>query len=133
MKLLRDIAIRHLLTVVPTNNLRHVARLMSERGVGSAVVFDDGDVVGIVTERDVLHAAARADDFDKTTAGSVMTKDVVSGHPGWDIVTAVQAMTRGGFRHLLVMDVDGPLGIVSLRDLMSEMAEMIPKTKDATN
>lgn len=125
MKLLRDVAIRHLLTIAPTNSLRHVAKLMSDRGVGSAVVIEEGEVAGIVTERDILHAAGRGDDFEKTAAGDVMTKDVVTAHPGWDLVTAVRTMTSGGFRHLLVMDVDDPLGIVSLRDLMSEMAEMI--------
>ncbi len=123
--MLRDIAIRHLLTVAPAHKLRHVARLMSDRGVGSAVVIDDGRVAGIVTERDMLHAAAQGQDFEKTTVAEVMTTEVVSAEAGWDVLEAVRTMTEGGFRHLLVMDVDGPVGIVSLRDLIATMAEML--------
>ena len=127
MKLLRDVAIRHLLTVVPANKLRHVARLMTDRGVGSAVVMENGEVAGIVTERDLLHAAAAGQDFETTTVAEVMTTEVVSGDPGWDVIKAVKTMTEGGFRHLLVMDVDGPVGIVSLRDLMRTMADMLDR------
>ena len=125
MKLLRDIAIRHLVTVGPQSTLRRAAKVMTGRGVGAAVVIDKEKVAGIVTERDVLHAIAGDDDPDSATVDDVMTRDVVSGAPGWDLLKAVRTMTEGGFRHLLVMEMDDPVGIVSLRDLMNAMAEMI--------
>lgn len=125
MKLLRDVAIRHLLTVDPQNTLRRAAKVMADRAVGAAVVIANEKVVGIVTERDVLRAIADDRDVDDTKVEDVMTRGVVSGAPGWDILKAVKAMTDGGFRHLLVMEMDDPVGIVSLRDLMSSMAEMI--------
>jgi hypothetical protein len=46
-------------------------------------------------------------------------------NPGWDMLLAVKTMTEGGFRHLLVMEMDEPVGIVSLRDLMDSMAELV--------
>jgi CBS domain-containing protein len=98
---------------------------MTDRGVGSAVVIADERVAGIITERDILHAAAADSDLDETPVESVMTKDVVSGAPGWDIVKAVRTMTEGGFRHLLVTEMDEPIGIISLRDLMASMAELV--------
>jgi CBS domain-containing protein len=125
MKLLRDVAIRHLLTVDPQNTLRRAAKVMTDRGVGAAVVIGSEKVVGIVTERDILRAIADDQDVDNTKVEDVMTRDVVSGAPGWDILKAVEAMAEGGFRHLLVMEMDDPVGIVSLRDLMTAMAEMI--------
>jgi CBS domain-containing protein len=125
MKLLRDVAIRHLLTVDPQNTLRRAAKVMTDRAVGAAVVIANEKVVGIVTERDVLRAIADDRDVDDTKVDDVMTRDVVSGAPGWDILKAVEAMEDGGFRHLLVMEMDDPVGIVSLRDLMTSMAEMI--------
>jgi CBS domain-containing protein len=126
MKLLRDIQTRHMLTVSPQDTLRHVARMMSDRDVGSAVVIDSGSVAGIVTERDLLRAAGKGLDFDSTKASEVMTTDVVAGEPGWDVLRAMRTMTEGGFRHLLVVDAeDDPVGIVSVRDLMQTMAAMI--------
>ena len=126
MKLLRDIAIRHLVTVDPASTLRRAAQVMTDRGVGCAVAVEAERVAGIITERDILHAVAKERDFDTTTVADVMTRDVVSGAPGWDLLKAVKTMTDGGFRHLLVMEMDDPVGIVSLRDLMDSMAELVP-------
>lgn len=125
MKLLRDVAIRHLLTVDPTASLRRAAKVMTERGVGCAVVVQNEKVVGIVTERDILRAIADDKGMDDATVDDVMTRDVVSGTPGWDILKASRAMNEGGFRHLLVMEMDDPVGIVSLRDLLDAMAELV--------
>ncbi len=125
MKLLRDVAIRHLVTVDPKNSLRRAAKAMTDRGVGCAVVIENERVAGIVTERDILRSIARDGRMDEVKVEDVMTRDVVSGAPGWDILRAVKTMTDGGFRHLLVMEMDDPVGIVSLRDLMTSMAEMI--------
>jgi CBS domain-containing protein len=131
MKLLRDIAVRHLLTVDPSSTLRRAAEVMNDRGVGCAVAVADEKVVGIITERDILHAVASRHDVDNTTVADVMTKEVVSGAPGWDLVKAVRTMTEGGFRHLLVMELDDPVGIVSLRDLMDSMVELVQEPSEA--
>lgn len=131
MKLLRDVAIRHLLTVSPADTLRRAAQVMTDRGVGAAVVVSDEKVVGIITERDMLHALARADDMDTVKVEEVMTRDVVSGAPGWDIIKATKTMTEGGFRHLLVMELGEPVGIVSLRDLMDHMVAMLEESPSA--
>jgi CBS domain-containing protein len=126
MKLLRDIAIRHLVTVDPASSLRRVSQVMTDRGVGCAIAVEKERVAGIITERDILHAVAQSKDVDTTKVADVMTTDVVSGAPGWDLIKAIKTMTDGGFRHLLVMELDDPVGIVSLRDLMDTMAEMVP-------
>jgi CBS domain-containing protein len=130
MKLLRDVAIRHLVTVAPQSSLRRASKVMTDRGVGAAVVIHNEGVAGIITERDILHALADGKDVDEALVEQEMTADVVSGAPGWDILRAVHTMTEGGFRHLLVMEMDDPVGIVSLRDLMDAMAEMIQGGSD---
>ena len=130
MKLLRDVAIRHLVTVAPQSSLRRASKVMTDRDVGAAVVIDNESVAGIITERDILHALAAGKDVDEARVEQEMTADVVSGAPGWDILRAVNTMTEGGFRHLLVMEMDDPVGIVSLRDLMDAMAEMIQGDSD---
>ena len=125
MKLLRDVAVRHLVTVDCKTTLRRASKVMTDRGVGCAVVIEKEKVAGIITERDILHSVAEEQNVDDTTVESVMTANVVSGSPGWDVIKAVKTMTEGGFRHLLVMEMDDPVGIVSLRDLMDSMAEMV--------
>jgi predicted transcriptional regulator len=130
MKLLRDVAIRHLVTVAPQSSLRRASKVMTDRGVGAAVVIDKESVAGIITERDILHAIADGKNVDDIQVEQEMTAEVVSGAPGWDILRAVSTMTEGGFRHLLVMEMDDPVGIVSLRDLMDSMAEMIHEGSD---
>jgi CBS domain-containing protein len=106
---------------------------MTDRGVGCAVVVGNEKVEGIITERDVLHAVAHGDDVDKTSVNDVMTPNVVSGAPGWDVLRAVSTMTEGGFRHLLVMEMDEPVGIVSLRDLMDTMVELVQEEVAASD
>ena len=125
MELLRDVAIRHLVTVDPKSSLRRASQVMTERGVGCAIAVESEKVAGIITERDILHAVAQDQNVDETTVADAMTRDVVSGEPGWDIVKAVRTMTTGGFRHLLVMELDDPVGIVSLRDLMDAMVDLV--------
>ena len=131
MKLLRDVAVGHLVTVDCKVSLRRASKVMTDRGVGCAVVIEKERVAGIITERDILHAVAHEQNVDDTTVESVMTRDVVSGAPGWDITKAVKTMTEGGFRHLLVMEMDDPVGIVSLRDLMDTMVEMAAQSPSA--
>ena len=131
MKLLRDVAVRHLVTVEPGNTLHRAAHSMTDRGVGAAVVIEREQVVGIITERDVLRAVAAGKDVEATTVEDLMTRGVVSGAPGWDIIEAVKLMNERGFRHLLVMEMDEPVGIVSLRDLMTSMVELI-QSEDAS-
>jgi len=131
MKLLRDVSVRHLLTVDPNATLRRAAKVMTERGVGCAVVIENEKVAGIITERDILRAIAADEVMDDTKVHEVMTRDVVSGAPGWDILRAANAMTEGGFRHLLVMEMDDPVGIVSLRDLLDSMSEAVQTNSSA--
>lgn len=129
MKLLRDIAIRHLLTIDASSSLRRAAKVMADRGVGSAVVIENEQVAGIVTERDILNAVAADKMMDEATVNDVMTRDVVAGEPGWTLVKAIQTMAEGGFRHLLVMEMNDPVGIVSLRDLMIAMSELVQEAE----
>lgn len=132
MKLLRDVAVSHLLTVDPNSSIRRAAKVMSDRSVGCAIAIEKEAVAGIITERDILHAIAREQNIDETTVADVMTREVVSGESGWDLLKAIKTMIDGGFRHLLVMDMDDPVGIVSLRDLMDSMAEMVQSEAPAS-
>jgi CBS domain-containing protein len=107
------------LSVGPGHTLREVARLMSERKVGAAVVLDpDGHGPGIVTERDILHSLGAGQDVDRERVADHLTREVVYAAPGWSLEEAAAAMVRGGFRHLIVLDAGEPAGIISVRDIV---------------
>ena len=116
--LVRDAMSTVVLTIGPAHTLRQAARLMSARRVGAAVVLDGDAGLGILTERDILNSLARDQNPDIETADSHTTHDVVFAAPGWTLVEAAEAMTHGGFRHLIVLDGDGPVGVVSVRDII---------------
>ena len=107
------------LTVGPGHRLRAVARLMSERKVGAAVVVDpDGYGPGIITERDILTSIGAEQDPDRALVADHLTRDVVFAEPDWSLEEAATAMVRGGFRHLVVLEGGEIVGILSVRDVV---------------
>jgi CBS domain-containing protein len=110
---------RTVLTVGPGHTLQAVARLMSERKVGAAVVMDpDGHGPAIITERDILISLGDAQDPISETVADHLTRDVVYAAPDWSLEEAAAAMVRGGFRHLIVLDGGETVGILSVRDVV---------------
>ena len=115
------------LTVGPSHTLRAVARLMSDRKVGAAVVMDpDAGGPGIITERDILLSLAGGQDPDGELVGEHLTRDVVYAAPDWSLEDAAAAMVRGGFRHLIVLDQGETTGILSVRDIVRMCVEANP-------
>ena len=117
--LVRDAMSTMVLTIGPTHTLRQAAQLMSARRIGAAVVLDrDTSGLGILTERDILNAIGSGQNPDTEIACTHTTTDVVFAAPGWTLEEAAEAMTHGGFRHLIVLDDHGPVGVVSVRDII---------------
>jgi CBS domain-containing protein len=115
----RDAMSQTVVHVGPDHTLRQAAQLMSARRVGSAIVTDpDGEGVGILTERDVLNAIGAGLDPDVERTSNHITWDVVYAGPQWTLEDAASAMMRGGFRHLVVLEGDEVLGVISVRDIV---------------
>lgn len=120
----RDAMSKPILVVGPEHTLRQATQLMAARRVGSAVVIDpDSEGIGIMTERDVLNAIGAGLDPDVERTAAHITWDVVYAGADWTLEEAALAMSRGGFRHLVVMDGDEVLGVISVRDIMRVWAE----------
>lgn len=120
----RDAMTKPVLSVGPDHTLRQVAREMTVRSVGSAVVADpDSEGVGIVTERDLLYAIGQGHDPDTERVSGHITWEVVYAVPEWTLQEAAMAMARGGFRHLVVLDGSEVLGVISVRDIMRVWAQ----------
>lgn len=118
-----DLMNTELCTVDPEASLAEASTLMGERRVGSAMVIEDGRLVGIVTERDVVRAMSNAHDAPLRPVAEWMTKGPGSAPPGTPIKEALRVMVDGGFRHLPICDGDRPVGMVSMRDIAKAMAE----------
>jgi len=115
-----DVAmIRDVLTVGPSHTLRQVATSMASRKVGAAVVSDsDGAGIGIITERDILTSIGKGENPDVELTSEHRTTSVVYATPTWTVTQAAEAMLRGGFRHLIVIDGHDVVGMLSVRDIV---------------
>jgi len=111
-----------LLTVDPSAPVTEVAKRMVAKDVGAVLVFEEGAICGILTERDVLRAVA--DGLDDAT----LVRDRMTANPETldaDDTTehAAVLMIHGGFRHLPVMEQGEVVGVLSIRDLMRVVLE----------
>ena len=128
----RDGMTRIVVTVGPGHTLREAARRMTDAGVGAAVVVDpDGAGPGIVTERDLLHAGGRGNDFDTERVGDHMTQRLTYAAADWSLERAAQEMVRARFRHVVVLDGSEVVGILSMRDIVRCFVETGAITENA--
>ena len=107
------------LTVNPGHSLRDAACSMAERRVGAAVVMDpEQPGPGILTERDILLAIGSGQDPDRERVADHLSARLTFAAPDWSLEAAAEAMVRGGFRHLVVVDGGEMTGILSMRDIV---------------
>ncbi len=114
------------LTVGSQTPVAELIRQLSERNIGALPVVDDGRVVGIVSERDVvrqLHSGGAG--VLQMKAADIMTTEVAICSPSDDAADLARVMTERRFRHLPVV-VDGELrGIVSIGDLVKARIDQL--------
>jgi CBS domain-containing protein len=103
------------------DTLLEAARKMWKQQTGSLVV-DGDDLVGIITERDILKAVSVGTPLDDTRISEVMSKDVITVGPGTSLREAAKAMAERWIRHLPVVDNGKLVGVVSQRDLAGVLA-----------
>ncbi|MGD0197396.1 MAG: CBS domain-containing protein [Solirubrobacteraceae bacterium] len=112
------------ITVGTSHTLREAAHRMTRGQVGSAVVLDPAlPGPGIITERDVLRCIGEGGDIDLALVGEYVARNVVYAAADWPLERAAEAMTAGGFRHLIVLDRSEVVGILSMRDIVRSWVE----------
>jgi CBS domain-containing protein len=107
-------------TMRKRDSVLDIARMMADRNISSIAITDDGDrIAGILTERDIVRAIANGVPPDGITAGSLMSRPVVSIEKGSSVEDAARVMVQKKMRHLLVEDaVRGEIvGIITATDL----------------
>jgi CBS domain-containing protein len=114
---LRDLMTSRLVAVGQDESVADAAEAMVRQRVGSALIMQGTFLAGILTERDVLRAAASGSDLTASPVSAWMTKDPEQASLDTTIEDAAQLMLLHGFRHLPVVEGREVRGVVSLRDL----------------
>ncbi len=106
----------------PDDTLHEAARKMWEQQTGSLLVMDGDELLGIITERDVLKAVATGRPLDETRVSDAMTKEVETVPPAMTLRDAAALMADKWIRHLPVVERGTVVGIISQRDLTGVLA-----------
>jgi CBS domain-containing protein len=115
---LREIMTAGVITAQEADEVRAVARLMRDRGVGSVVVCDpEGGPAAMITDRDIAVRIAAGDEDASAPVGSHASRPLITGEAEMDLEEAAALMVQHRVRRLPVLE-DGRLaGIVSLDDI----------------
>jgi CBS domain-containing protein len=108
--------------IAPGASLADVARALTDADVGLLVVGSGGDVIGVVSERDIVRAVAAGDDPNTTSAMDIAHTDLAWCDPTATVAEVATEMMERYVRHVLVEDAGRLVGIVSARDLLGAYA-----------
>ena len=121
-KLVSEVMSERVTTLESTVNLLQAIQTMARANIGALVVVDQGDPVGIFSERDLLkRVIAKGISPRDTTLGAVMTPKLICVPPSTPIKEVVQKMYTMAIRHMLVMEGGQLKGIFSQRDMMRHL------------
>lgn len=113
------------LSVEPQTTVRAAARLMAEQNLGAAVVVDEAlPHPGIFSERELLEALADHADLGAERVGDRVATRMSFSAPGWSLRQAAEAMTKGDFQHVVVVDLHEIRGVLAMRDIVRAWMEL---------
>ena len=111
------------ITVDEETNVRDSATLMTDKGIGSLIILEDGKPVGIVTKRDMIkRVVSECKDPCWTKIRDIMTSPVIITSKDVGILSAMRTMREHQISQLLVLDDDRMVGVISERDLIKAVS-----------
>lgn len=118
--------------VTPDTPVRTVVALLADHRIGAVPVVQDGEVIGIMSERDVIYALRRdgAAMLD-ATVDRVMTRPAITVESSLSPLAGLSLMTRRRIRHLPVVDQGRLVGFVSIGDLVKVRIDLIETEAEA--
>ena len=120
-QLVRDVMTPNPVALQATSSLVEAALAMRDFDVGDVLVLDDGQVRGIVTDRDIVVRGIATGNYPATiTLGEICSRDLTMLAPTDSVENAVSLMREKAVRRLPVVEHGQPVGIVSLGDLALE-------------
>ncbi len=123
---------REVISVTARQSVSEAVTLLATRRIGAVPVMDGDNVVGVFSERDVIHAiAAHGAAALERTVGDVMTAPAITVSPAEPAIGALSLMTRRRVRHLPVLDGGTVIGVVSIGDLVKYRIDRIEADAEA--
>ncbi|NJE41864.1 cyclic nucleotide-binding/CBS domain-containing protein [Thermococcus sp. GR6] len=123
---------RKAVIVKPDDTVHRIARILSRNKVGSAVVVKDDEIVGIITDRDILDkVVAKGRDPKDVKVEEVMTKNPVTIEDDYEVQDAIDRMMDKGIRRLLVTRFGKPIGFVTAADLLAALNTYASEAEEA--
>src|SRR5450759_4254511 len=107
------------ITAEVTDTLFEAAEKMAHNHVGALAVLDEGALVGVISEADLVRAIAEEASFELTAVDEYMTEGAITITPQDDAAIAARRMVEHGIGHLPVIDHDSAIGMVSKGDLLA--------------
>lgn len=108
-----------IVSIGPEHSVREALALLAQYDIGALVVTNEADdLVGILSERDVVRRAVTDESVLNLRVRDVMTSKVIVGLPQDDLMSVAHTMTERRFRHLPIVDDRRVLGIVSIGDVL---------------
>ncbi|MEE8602658.1 CBS domain-containing protein [Euzebya tangerina] len=110
-------------TLDKEESLDTAAKTLRDRGIGLLLVTDGDELVGVLSERDIVTAFADDDRLSHTALADRAKGDILTIESTAPIQDGIKKMVAGGTRHLVVVDSTGrPVGVLSARDVLSELS-----------
>ena len=124
---LQQLVARGCITATQDTPLQNIAETMTKARIGTVVICDDHEIIGILSERDIIRTIAKHGSISEMKAGDIMTRDVFFIPPTVNSTTIMDIMSARKIRHIPIVE-DGKLrGIVSITDVVRRLSE---KTKE---
>jgi CBS domain-containing protein len=112
---------RALWTVGPRDNVLTAMHLMAEKNIGFLVVIERGAIVGVLSERDCVRRLVLAGKSpEATSVADIMVRDVIKADLAHTFADCLRLMHTHHIRHLPVVENGTAIGVISIRDLLSE-------------
>lgn len=125
-KRVKDVMTTDLLMVSPDLEVRQATKIMTGKGVGSLLVYENDKVVGIVTERDLLRSCRIE---GEARVGDVMKVDPVISSPNASVMEIANVMKENWERHAIVVEESLPAGVISIRDVAESIVQGKAKSR----
>jgi len=116
--LVKDVMRKNIVVAKPDVTIREASKVMGDMHIGSLVVREGDDILGILTERDVLLAVARGVNPEEAMVDEVMSKNVVTIDPEKRLEDAVDLMVEHKIKKLPVVDGKKLVGIITASDIV---------------
>ena len=108
----------NVVTIAPETAVSEAVRLFNKHDIGALVVVSDDQLMGILSERDIVRQLAHYERMLDVPVQDLMTPRVIVGRPQDDLASIVHTMTEKRFRHLPIVENGRLIGIISIGDVL---------------